>query len=75
MITGDQVKNARRLLRWSQEKLALEAQLRQATVASFEAGTQPSDYTASCIKRALENEGIRFTARSIALVNSPTRVD
>jgi ribosome-binding protein aMBF1 (putative translation factor) len=58
MLSGEQVKNARRLLRWSQEKLALEAQLRQATVAAVEAGNPASQYTVSCIKRALEVGGV-----------------
>jgi ribosome-binding protein aMBF1 (putative translation factor) len=69
MLSGEQVREARRLRRWSQETLALESQLRQATIASFEAAARPSDYTASCIKRALENGGVDFMPRSIALRN------
>jgi transcriptional regulator with XRE-family HTH domain len=38
MITGEQVKAARKLLGWSQMLLALEASLDQTTVAKFERG-------------------------------------
>jgi hypothetical protein len=67
MITVEQAKIARQLLRWSQEKLAFEAQLRQASIAAFETGARTSEYTISCIRRALENAGIEFTSESINL--------
>jgi transcriptional regulator with XRE-family HTH domain len=62
MITGEQIKAARKLLGWSQMTLALEAGLEQSTVANFETGkTRPSVLSVSSIKRALEGAGVEFT--------------
>jgi transcriptional regulator with XRE-family HTH domain len=41
MITPDQVKAARKLLHWSQIKLAVEADMSYATVAKFDKGEPP----------------------------------
>ena len=61
MITGDQVTAARRLIRWSQMTLALEASVLQSTVMKFETGkSEPSALTISNIKRALEEAGVEF---------------
>jgi transcriptional regulator with XRE-family HTH domain len=62
MITGEQIKAARKLLGWSQMTLALEAGLEQSTVANFETGkTRPSVLSVSSIRRALEGAGVGFT--------------
>jgi transcriptional regulator with XRE-family HTH domain len=61
MITGEQIKAARKLLGWSQMTLALEANIEQSTVAKFERGeSRPSVLTVSTIKRALEAAGVEF---------------
>jgi transcriptional regulator with XRE-family HTH domain len=55
MITGEQIKAARKLLGWSQMTLALEANIEQSTVANFETGkTRPSVLSVSTIKRTLK---------------------
>jgi DNA-binding XRE family transcriptional regulator len=61
MITREQVKAARQLLRWSQMALALEADLAQTTIGSIEAGKKnPSKATLSIIQHALEKAGVVF---------------
>jgi transcriptional regulator with XRE-family HTH domain len=61
MITGEQVKAARKLLGWSQLTLALEARVDQSTVTKFEAGkSRPSVLSVSTIKRTLEGAGVEF---------------
>jgi transcriptional regulator with XRE-family HTH domain len=61
MITGDQVKAARKLLGWSQLALALEASVTQGTIANFETGkSRLSVLSVSTIKRALEAAGVEF---------------
>jgi predicted transcriptional regulator len=53
MITGEQVRAARKLLSWSQLTLALEAGLNQTTVVKFERGEFDRRYSsASTIRRA-----------------------
>jgi transcriptional regulator with XRE-family HTH domain len=62
MITGEQVRVARKLLGWSQLALALEAGVTQGTVANFEAGKKHlSVLSVSTIKRTLEGAGVEFT--------------
>jgi transcriptional regulator with XRE-family HTH domain len=61
MITGEQVIAARKLIRWTQITLALEASVLQSTVMKFESGkSQPSALTISNIKRTLEEAGVEF---------------
>jgi transcriptional regulator with XRE-family HTH domain len=61
MITGEQIRAARKLLGWSQLALALEASLDQSTVAKFERGeSRPSVLSVSAIKRTLEGAGVEF---------------
>jgi transcriptional regulator with XRE-family HTH domain len=67
MITGDQVRLARRLLGWSQLDLALEACVSQVTVTNFETGRRRSAYTMSCIRRALEASGAEFSQWTVGL--------
>jgi transcriptional regulator with XRE-family HTH domain len=62
MITGEQVRAARKLLGWSQMTLALEASVDQSTVLKFETGkSRPSVLSVSTIKRTLEAAGVEFT--------------
>jgi transcriptional regulator with XRE-family HTH domain len=62
MSTIDQVKAARKLLGWSQARLASEAGVDQTTVMTFETGKKrPSALTISLIKRAVEGAGVEFT--------------
>jgi transcriptional regulator with XRE-family HTH domain len=61
MITGEQIKTARKLLGWSQMTLALEASVAQSTVAKFERGeSRPSVLSVSTIKCTLEGAGVEF---------------
>jgi transcriptional regulator with XRE-family HTH domain len=62
MITGEQVKAARKLLGWSQMTLSLEADVEQSTITKFERGeTRAEGRTVSAIQRALEAAGVEFT--------------
>jgi transcriptional regulator with XRE-family HTH domain len=62
MITGEQVKAARKLLKWSQEALAFEAGITQATVTNFETGKHRlAALSLTTIQRALEAAGVEFT--------------
>jgi transcriptional regulator with XRE-family HTH domain len=62
MISGEQVKAARKLLGWSQMTLSLEASVGTSTVTNFEAGkSRPSVLCVSTIKRTLEGAGVEFT--------------
>jgi transcriptional regulator with XRE-family HTH domain len=61
MITGDQVKAARKLLGWSQMTLALDAGTNQQTVVKFERGQSRTQVqTISALQRALEAGGVEF---------------
>jgi transcriptional regulator with XRE-family HTH domain len=61
MITGEQIKAARKLLGWSQMTLALEARVVTSTVTKFERGEKrPSVLSVSTIKRSLEGAGLEF---------------
>jgi len=61
MITSEQVRAARRLLGWSQVRLAGRAALSESAVAKFETGAQrlPSP-NLEAIRQALEVAGIEF---------------
>ena len=61
MITGEQVKAARKLLGWSQMKLASEANIDPSIIGKFEVGKKrPSVLSVQTIKRALEHAGVDF---------------
>ena len=62
MITGEQVKAARRLLGWSQVRLAGRSALPESAVAKFETGAQrlPSP-NLEAIRQAREVAGVEFT--------------
>lgn len=56
-----QVRAARALLDWSQDRLALEAEVGRATVGDFERGArQPIRLSLKAMKAALEAAGIVF---------------
>jgi DNA-binding XRE family transcriptional regulator len=60
-ITGPQVKAARLLLGWTQDKLAVEVRVSPATIGHFESGRrQPSALIANAIKRTIEAVGVEF---------------
>jgi transcriptional regulator with XRE-family HTH domain len=62
MITGEQVKAARKLLGWSQVRLAGQSGFADATIAKFERGeSRPSVLSLTTIKRALVAGGVEFT--------------
>jgi transcriptional regulator with XRE-family HTH domain len=61
MITGEQVKAARKLLKWSQMMLAFEANADPSTIVKFEGGKKgPAVLSVQTIKRALEHAGVEF---------------
>lgn len=61
MLTGEQVRAARALLGWSEDRLAEAASLSPDTVRLFENG-QPAHYQATSdrLRRALEAAGAEF---------------
>lgn len=61
VLGARQIKAARALLDWSQEDLALAAQLSIATIRKLELGyISPRLSTTSVIRRAIENAGLEF---------------
>jgi transcriptional regulator with XRE-family HTH domain len=62
MITGDQVRAARRLLGWTLFQAAVRARVSESTVGKFETGAhRPLDLRIIAIQRALEAAGVEFT--------------
>ena len=60
-ITGQQVKAARQLLRWTQDTLAAQVRISPTTIGHFENGKRPpSMLMISTIQRALERAGVEF---------------
>ncbi len=65
MITGSQIRAARALLGWSQQKLADKSLLSETAILKLE--TQRADTRTSTvmkIRKSLENAGIEFVNRS-----------
>jgi transcriptional regulator with XRE-family HTH domain len=61
MITGEQVKAARKLLGWSQLDLALRAQIPESSLSAFEqSGRLPAEARLEAIKQTLEAAGVEF---------------
>jgi transcriptional regulator with XRE-family HTH domain len=61
MITGEQVKGARKLLGWSLARLASMAAVSDETVRMLESGRhKPSDDIIDSIQHALEAAGVIF---------------
>jgi transcriptional regulator with XRE-family HTH domain len=60
-ITGQQVKAARALLDWTQDKLAVEIRVSPSITGHFETGKRrPSMRIVSTLQRALEATGVTF---------------
>jgi transcriptional regulator with XRE-family HTH domain len=60
--TVEQIKGARVLLGWSQERLAAEADIHTRTVRNFEGGKgRPLMRILQMMQRALEDAGVEFT--------------
>ncbi|HEY4923029.1 MAG TPA: helix-turn-helix transcriptional regulator [Roseiarcus sp.] len=76
-ITIGQVKEARGLLAWSQDDLAMACGIETSTVVNFEFGKQlPGTQTLEDIRAALEAAGIEFRtdeARAVKLTKSAIR--
>ncbi|HLW92053.1 MAG TPA: transcriptional regulator [Roseiarcus sp.] len=61
MITGDQVKVARKLLGWSQDRLAGVVGVGSTTILTFEKGRrQMSTLDLTVMRRVLEDAGVEF---------------
>jgi transcriptional regulator with XRE-family HTH domain len=60
MITGQQVRAARTLLGWSQDKLAAHARLTGSTVSAIECNKAGRESAAMTIRRTLQMAGVEF---------------
>jgi transcriptional regulator with XRE-family HTH domain len=61
MITGDQVRAARRLLGWTLFQAAVKAKVSESTVGKFETGAhRPLDLRIVAMQRAFEAAGVEF---------------
>jgi transcriptional regulator with XRE-family HTH domain len=66
-MSPEQVRAARNWLAWTQAELAERAKVGLSTVKDYEGGKRtPIANNLEAIKKALENEGIRFTADSVS---------
>ena len=64
-ITGAQVAAARKLLGWSQERLAAEIGVSRTTIAKFEQGKQaPPMLDLSVVRRMLSDAGTESTEKT-----------
>jgi transcriptional regulator with XRE-family HTH domain len=62
MITGKQIRAARKLLGWEPFQLAQRAKLHSAIVQRAESGAPPiTKYQEALIRNALEAAGVEFT--------------
>jgi transcriptional regulator with XRE-family HTH domain len=60
-ITGAQVKAARELLRWTQDRLAVETRVSPTAISNFETDRRrPSALSVSTLRRTLEAAGVEF---------------
>ena len=81
MLTSDQIRVARALLRWSARQLAEKAGVHITTVQRMERGDGPVGgmvQTLAKVQRALEGAGVEFTAQNGGLgvrLNKRRRVD
>ena len=61
-ITGQQVKAARLLLGWTQDRLAVETRVSPTAISNFEtARRRPSVLIVSTLRHTLEAGGVEFT--------------
>jgi DNA-binding transcriptional regulator YiaG len=66
-MSPEQVRAARNWLAWTQAELAERAKVGLSTVKDYEGGKRtPIANNLAAIKKALESEGIRFTADSVS---------
>ncbi len=71
VLTGEQCRDARALLRMPREVLAHKAHLYPATVEAFENGTKSTSFpTRSKLREALEAAGVEFTNGDVRLRNA-----
>jgi transcriptional regulator with XRE-family HTH domain len=60
-ITGPQVRAARLLLGWTQDKLAVETRVSPSSISHFETGRRRvAVLSVSTLQRALEEAGVEF---------------
>ena len=67
MLTSDQIRAARALLRWSARELAQRSGVHVTTVQRMERGDGPVGGTVKTlakVQRALENAGVEFTSQN-----------
>ncbi|TGS69486.1 XRE family transcriptional regulator [Mesorhizobium sp. M3A.F.Ca.ET.201.01.1.1] len=63
MITPDQSRAARALLKWSRVRLGAKASLGEGTIKDFEDGVRaPRPQRCVAMRRAFESAGVVFTA-------------
>ncbi len=68
-ITGKQIRAARALLEWSQQKLGEEASLSQSPIASMEKDVKKSrESTVRLVIKTLEEAGIEFINRPDGMI-------
>jgi transcriptional regulator with XRE-family HTH domain len=60
MTTGEQIRAARTLLGWSQEKLAAHARLTGSTISAIERDKAGWESAAMTIRRTLQQAGVEF---------------
>ena len=61
MITGEQIRQARKLLGWSQESLAGQVGVSATTLRQFEKGRRVLKLDLALLRGALESAGVEFT--------------
>ena len=72
MITGAQIKEARKLLGWTPYRLAPRAGMGHTILRQFEAGARVLDAdSAARLRAALEEAGVIFTASGVKLRRRP----
>jgi transcriptional regulator with XRE-family HTH domain len=72
MITGSQIRAARKLLGWTPYRLAPRAGMGHTLLRQFEAGERALDgESAARLKAALEDAGVIFTVGGVKLRRSP----
>ncbi len=67
MLTSDQIRAARALLRWSARELAQRSRVHITTVQRMERGNGPvggTVHTLAKVQRALEDAGVEFTSQN-----------
>jgi transcriptional regulator with XRE-family HTH domain len=63
-LTAEQIKEARRLLGWSQIRLAVRASISYSTLVRYETGHRTMGHeTSAAIQRAIEAAGIHFNRK------------